>query len=227
MPAASLAKLPWTLAAIRAHHDGALDLTTPLPAQSIADSRYRDGLAALTPHAPLPWASLIGLGLVTSANPVFDHLTRTPGLRERAHSTSGGVTLTSGFSDEDLDGPIYGNTMTAASSAVTLLGVLREARDDLQPISWGLINSARTTRLVRDLDSAPKRGDGFYSANKTGTLTRIRNDVAALIDGEHVLVIAALTCHQPTTHDVDHAMAGLGAQLADARYGNKSRADAT
>lgn len=218
MTAASVVKLSWTLAALRAHRAGALDLTAPHSTGPFSASAYRDGLAPLGPADYLPWVTLLGLGLVTSANSVFDDLARVPELQPWLSALPAGVTTGSGFSDADLAGPVYDNMVTAACAAETLLAVMREAHGELQPIGWGLANGARTTRLVRDLEGRPGLPQEFYSANKTGTLRRVRNDVAVLVHREDVLVVATLASHQPVPHEVDSALAELGARLADARF---------
>lgn len=218
MVAASVAKLAWTLAAIRAHRAREVDLYALQCAADFGDTAFRDGVAALPPEASLPWASWVGLALVTSANPVFDHLSRIPGLRARANDLGVDTSVASGFSDTDLSGAVYGNRATAWAAAELLVAVSREATGGLEPIWWGLVNGSRTTRLVRDLEGRPSLRTGVLSANKTGTLTGVRNDVALLTDGDNALVVAFLAGGQADA-SADDAMAAEGAALADARYG--------
>lgn len=218
IPAASIVKLAWVLAAMRAHRQGGLDLTVLRTAGDVGTSAFRDGLAPLPPDTVLPWVVLVGLGLVTSANPVFDNLTRTPGLAERVEALGVDVVVTSGFSDDDLRANVRTNLITAEAAGSLLAAVLREATDDLAPVYWGLVNGARTTRLVRDADDQPGLPDGFCAPNKTGSLRGVRNDVAAFCAGEAMLVVAALSAEQPASSRADVEMAELATEVVAARW---------
>lgn len=218
MPAASIIKLAWVLAAIRAHNKGTINLASTKQTGDIPHSRHRDGLAPLPANTKMPWIVLIGLGLVTSANPIFDNLSKTPGLATHVKNLDMKIEAVSGFNDNDLKTRIRSNRVTANAAAQLLTAVVRESIGELAPVVWGLENGSRTTRLVRDVDDQPGLPKGLHAPNKTGSLRGVRNDVALFHKEGTGLVVAALTDSQPTTSHADSEMAELAAELVDARW---------
>lgn len=80
MVAASVVKLAWVLATVRSHRAGRLDLLALMIRGELGESTYRDVLACLPAEGWRSWIEFLALALVTSANPAFDRLPRTPGL---------------------------------------------------------------------------------------------------------------------------------------------------
>lgn len=212
-----MVKLAWTAAAIDAHRSGELDLMTRRPVRSVGQTAYRDVLASLPGDTVLPWVSLLGLALVTSANPAFNDLTQQTTLQRRVGQMPA-VVAASGFSDTDLDGPVRENRISARAAAELLVHIARGAHGDLVPLLAGMTNGARTTRLARDAEDLPGLPAGFTGANKTGSLSGVRNDVALFSDGPSALVIAALTSEQPDGPRVDGELADLAVELVRARW---------
>jgi len=215
VPAASVAKLALTHAVVEANRRNLIDLTAPVTLKDLPGTRFRDSLAALPPDTQLSLVELIGLGLTTSANPIFDYLYRIPAVVDCLAGIEG-VQVSSGFSDLDLDGPVYDNLITASTTAGLLVRILRYPDLVLAPLRWGLANGSRTTRLVRDMEGDLRLPEKFYAPNKTGTLATVKNDVAAFTDGDGCLVVAVLA--QTSDPAVDTDMANLGSALAQARF---------
>lgn len=197
---------------------GQLDLLAPMVVGDLGTSCYRDVLGALPPDLTLPWVVLLGIGLVTSANPVFDHLTRTPGLVALVDGLDAELKRGSGFSDHDLDGAVCANLITARGAGELLLAVTREATGELSAVRDGLAIGARTTRLVRDAEDQAGLPGRFCAPNKTGSLFGVRNDTAVFTDGSATLAVAALTATQEDGVAVDGELADLGTALVAARW---------
>lgn len=192
-PAASLLKLPLVGAIRTAIAAGRLDRSASVQVRELSPTYMRSVVAAFDPDHRLSLSELCGLCLVTSDNPIAQHLLDRVG-REAVNGYLLSVgcertRLTGGFSDAELDAPETAD-VTTAREALTLLASLLGGGGS---IAAALENNVRAARIPLRLPP------GTRAPNKTGTLPGVVNDVA-LVYGEHTDLGFAFLCegqHDP------------------------------
>jgi beta-lactamase class A len=179
-PGASLLKLPLVAAAL------AGDVERRVRVEELGRTEYASVLAALDPSRELSVRELCALCLVTSDNPVADHLLELVGIdavNERAEALGcTGTRMEVGFSDDVL-GPAGRANVTTAADAMILV---RALADD--PVAGrAMLNSLHNLRIPLRL------AEDVRVAHKTGTLLGVAND-AGVIYGDSTDLAVAFLC---------------------------------
>lgn len=191
-PAASLLKLPLTMAIERAVAMGRLDARDAVSASSVR-SPAPGLLHALVSDPDLSVADLVGLAIALSDNDAADWLFGQVGLADvdRVIRDVGCGHTTVVAAQRSGVGPLEGTT--SARDAVALLTAACDG--DRYPLTSGaLANSVHASRIPLGVTDHDVR-----VAHKTGSLTGVANDVARLECDAGTMLIAFLSRDQHDT----------------------------
>jgi beta-lactamase class A len=199
-PAASLGKLALVAAVHSAAERGDVSLETRVERRLLGSTAYVSVLEALDAGHELSVRELCALCLITSDNPVANHLLELVGAEAVARNAHGlGCTDThmcGGYTDADLASPCA--NLTTASDALVLVTELVANRPEL---ARALINNLKNTRIPLRLPSTVR------VAHKTGTLQGVAND-AGVIFGQRTDLAVAFLCEGQT--DIAHTSIEIG-----------------
>ncbi len=179
-PIASIAKVPLAIALYDAANQGDIDLLYQISLSILPATRYISILAAFDTDRCLSLRELIALMLMTSDNPVTVYLMELLGF-DRLNGTlrrvteNQALTLSAGFTEDELGLPNRANMMTANDVVKLFQSVKNEPL--YADIETALANNLRNQRIPALLPETAR------VAHKTGTLNGVVNDAGIISDG--------------------------------------------
>jgi beta-lactamase class A len=177
-------KLPLVAAVHNAARAGAIDLDARVRAGDLPATSYRSVLAAFDPDHEFSLRELCALCLVTSDNPIADHLLGRVGMRavNRQAALWGCRTtrLTVGFADNFLGDAGRANVTTVRDALLMIRALMRGPLrlEVMRPLAHNLRNFRIPLRLPEDLEVPHKTGSLGAVANDVGAVLGVRSDVA-------------------------------------------------
>jgi beta-lactamase class A len=188
-PGASLLKLPLVAAIYDAARGGRLDLAASVQRSELPGSAYPTVLAVFEAGHAFTLGELCGLCLLTSDNPIADHLIGLIGMDEvnDAARRLGCVAtrMTVGFGDGYRDEAGYANVTTARDALAMVRGVVERYPEASQALASNVRNFRIPLRLP----------DETRVPHKTGSLPGVAND-AGLVFGDKTDLAVAFLCER-------------------------------